>query len=211
MKRKKNISKFPLVEGKTFGRWSVIRHAGVDRYNNALALCECKCGKVRPVMVASLLKKLSQSCGCLKSVHGMSGTPEHSAWRSMNQRCTNPKNKRYDNYGGRGITVCPAWRKSFLAFFKDMGTRPTGCHSIDRINNDGGYSKKNCRWALPQTQMRNRSNSLLIKANGCELTVAEWSRRMGIKRSTLVNRIRLGWKAGDIIKTYPVERKRKLP
>lgn len=87
--------------------------------------------------------------------HGMTKTPEYRAWASMRQRCANPKSARYDNYGGRGISVCDRWQ-SFEAFFADMGPRPTSEHSIDRIDNDGNYEPGNCHWATRSEQQQNK-------------------------------------------------------
>lgn len=90
-----------------------------------------------------------------KTKHGMDGTPTHRAWVSMLQRCMNPRNKNYPNYGGRGITVCAQW-KDFRAFLGDMGERPSPELSLDRIDNDGNYEPGNCRWATRSEQQRNK-------------------------------------------------------
>lgn len=87
-------------------------------------------------------------------MHGMYGTPEYRIWAAMIQRTTDKNRLHYDDWGGRGIKVCPSWRNSFLSFYKDMGKRPTGM-SINRINNDGNYEPGNCEWASMQTQARN--------------------------------------------------------
>lgn len=87
--------------------------------------------------------------------HGMSGTPEYKAWAAMLQRCNNPKEPAYENYGARGISVCDAW-KTFDRFYKDMGSRPSDRHSLDRIDNDGHYTPDNCRWATKSIQQRNQ-------------------------------------------------------
>ena len=93
--------------------------------------------------------------------HGMYGTPEYQVWNDMIQRCNNSKRASYKYYGGRGIQVCPKWKDSFLAFFKDMGKKPGNKSSIDRINNNGNYEPGNCKWSSPKMQVRNRSNTVL--------------------------------------------------
>ena len=87
---------------------------------------------------------------------------EHAAWKSMKQRCCNPKNPNFKYYGGRGISVCQRWRDSSKAFYEDMGPRPAG-HQIDRIDNDGNYEPGNCRWATPLVNSRNRGGRFAKK------------------------------------------------
>ena len=91
-----------------------------------------------------------------REYHGATKTPEHRAWSDMRQRCLNPKNRRYASYGGRGITICPSWSR-FSQFLADMGPRPAG-KSLDREDNGGPYSRKNCRWATPRQQINNQRN-----------------------------------------------------
>jgi len=91
--------------------------------------------------------------------HGLSHIPEYISWTGMKDRCYRPKNEKYHNYGGRGITICDEWVNSFESFIQDMGLRPSPEHSIDRMNNDGNYELNNCRWATNTEQLHNRRDS----------------------------------------------------
>ena len=128
----------------------------------------CDCGQTFSCYAYSVTSGNTRSCGCFKSTlmkkikatHGETrngvSTPEYRCWAKMRERCTYPRHNRWHIYGGRGIAVCEKWEKSFEAFLADMGRKPHPSYSIDRINNDLGYTLENCRWASPKTQANNR-------------------------------------------------------
>lgn len=159
--------------GLTYGRLTVLSElpefidaAGQKRRQ---VRCICSCGASTDVYPANLVKGVTASCGCLSSelklersvTHGMAwAVPEYSVWAGMRNRCTNPQDPNWPRYGGRGIVICKEW-DNFEVFFSDMGSRPSLNHSINRKNNNGNYEPKNCSWATPKEQARNRrSNSL---------------------------------------------------
>ena len=158
--------------GERFGRLKVIGRATpqVDRRRRWRFRwrCRCNCGKEAMVLEDNLKGGRSRSCGCLAQdrrvkaqlKHGFNRRgetlPEYDIWKAMKQRCANPNNISYKHYGARGIKVCRRWERSFLAFIKDVGRRPSPNHSIDRIDNDGDYKPGNVRWATESQQQRNK-------------------------------------------------------
>lgn len=131
--------------------------------------------------------------GLANKVHGMTGSRIHQTWSAMRNRCENKNNREYHRYGGRGISVCRKWSK-FENFYSDMGEPPPGNYSIDRINVNGNYEPRNCRWATPRQQANNRTNNDKITFDGKTKTLMEWSRAIGISQDTLWVRIyRLKW------------------
>ena len=110
----------------------------------------------------------------------------------MKSRCNNPKATGFEFYGGKGITVCPAWQESFWNFYFDMGTRPDG-HSLDRKDFTKGYFKDNCRWATALTQGNNKSDNVVLEHEGTSMNVSEWGRVLGILPNTIQYRLYRGW------------------
>lgn len=123
--------------------------------------------------------------------HGMSRTPEYSAWRHMLHRCYAPQCKEYRNYGGRGITVCDRWKESFSNFYHDMGPRTSPKHSLDRLYNDGNYEPSNCAWRTSKEQGNNRRTCItVILPSGEEVSPETASKILNIKKATLFSRLR---------------------
>lgn len=154
------------LEGRRFGRLVVMHYVGDSHY-----AVKCDCGTHKKVRGFSMTNGATRSCGCLlrevaRKQHVTHGhtrngvrTPEHRAWAAMIQRCCNPRCQEWKNYGGRGIRVCAKWRRSFSAFFADVGARPDPHLSLDRIDNARGYSPGNVRWATSAQQQANKRSS----------------------------------------------------
>lgn len=165
---------FKDLTGLRFGRLVVVERAP-NKGPRTSWLCLCDCGKRAIVIGGSLKQGLTKTCGCgLRNGATIDGeiTPEYRTWRSMKDRCTNPRTKCYDNYGGRGISICPEWLNDFRQFLRDMGPKPSIKHSLDRIDVNGNYEPSNCRWATPKEQARNR-RSRYISANNLEKLLSE--------------------------------------
>jgi hypothetical protein len=135
--------------------------------------------------------------------HGKKWTRVYGIWCAMRSRCGNPNTKFYELYGGRGITVCDRWQK-FDAFLEDMGEPPEG-HSIERIDNDKGYSKDNCKWIPLKDQAKNRRSARMIEAHGKNMTLTEWAEQSGIDAKTIWHRLNYGWSADDAV-TKPIRK-----
>jgi hypothetical protein len=133
---------------------------------------------------------------------------EYGIWWGMVARCEDPRQQNYDRYGGRGIKVCDKWRGSFAAFLADLGPRPSREHTIDRIDNNGNYEPGNVRWATRIEQANNKRTSRTVTALGRTLTMSQWARETGIKRTALDYRINRGW-SPDAALTRPLRANRR--
>lgn len=132
--------------------------------------------------------------------HGMTKSPEYAAWRNLVARCTNPSNPGWLRYGGRGITVCDAWKGDFNAFFDHVGRRPSRLHSLDRIDNSRGYEPGNVRWVTRKHQQRNMRSNVFLTHNGETRCLADWAEHLGLNRSVVKNRYEKGWATADVLR-----------
>jgi hypothetical protein len=188
---------------KRFSRLVVIGRALNGIHGEARWICRCECGREVNVASQSLVRGATKSCGCLSKEmdgrrnwrHGMTKTKERDAWNAMKQRCLNPSNPQYRNYGGRGITVCSRWLESFLNFLEDVGTAPSRgkSWSIERIDNEGNYEPGNCRWATVRDQSRNKRTNVWVYLHGERMLLTHAIDKLGIPRSTVLMRIHRGW------------------
>lgn len=125
--------------------------------------------------------------------HGKTGSKPHKAWAKMRQRCVNKNDRKYKDYGARGIAVCKRWMESFENFYADMGAPPSKKHTLGRIDNDGNYCPENCRWETGFQQANNTRKNKVLIINGEKMTVAEAARKFKIKLDALYGRKRRGW------------------
>jgi hypothetical protein len=201
------------LTGQRFGKLTVLAEVPRTNRRERRWQCRCDCGKEQSLNQRSLRTDRVRSCGCLtrealaksheKHGHasGYRQTRAYSAWAAMLQRCRNPKNPRYSQYGGRGISVCEEWLQ-FEPFLTDLGEPPEG-HSLDRIDNDGNYEPSNVRWSDRISQQNNRRCNHLLTYDGITDTVTGWSRRAGLTAHVIRKRLRLGWSVEDTL-TKPV-------
>ena len=186
------------LSGQRFGRLVALEVIG-RQARAAVWKCRCDCGTYTNVVAASLKRAHTSSCGCLhreksaavNTVHGDWGSGSYQSWHGMMQRCTNPNNKKYSRYGGRGITVCDRW-KDYSAFLEDMGPRPEKL-TIERLDNSKGYSKSNCKWATKAEQNRNHCRNRLLTYQGRSMIAPDWAKELGLPMSCISGRLKRGW------------------
>lgn len=177
------------LTGREFDLLTVEAHAG-SRNGKSLWKCRCKCGKTKTVIASNLTRLLTRSCGRCKGFDIKSS--EYRIWSSMKSRCQNPNHRAYHHYGQRGITVDPRWEQ-FENFLSDMGPKPEGM-SLDRKDNDLGYSPSNCRWATGVEQHNNTRTNRHLTIEGRTQTMAQWARERGLNYRTVKTRLNvLGW------------------
>lgn len=206
----KNKTRIELT-GQIFTYWKVVKFSHIKN-GKAFWFCRCKCGTLKTIGGYLLRSQKSKSCGCFRTeflqqvckdraTHGEGSngkeTPEYRAWCQMKSRCINQNHVQWENYGGRGIRVCKRWMKSYKAFLDDMGRKPNERHSLDRINNDGNYTPKNCRWATPEEQNSNQRKRKYvpkrhITIDGVTKPIKEWINEANCSERTFYRRLSNG-------------------
>lgn len=213
--RRKIYPENPVKVGARFCRLTVVEdgweQVSPTGYKNDMVKVRCDCGGEKFVRPRSLTSGKTMSCGCLakeratelclsRVKHGYARVAPsddrrvYRAYHGMLNRCYNPNAGKYDDYGGRGIYVCDSWRGEggFERFISDMGPKPKGC-SIERIDNDGPYSADNCRWATTREQCNNRRSNVVLSYGGKTQTLTQWCTELGMKFSTVYDRLKRGW------------------
>ena len=197
------------VVGERYGRLLIVSDAVDGPPGRRHVNVKCDCGNTKLARLDGLRSGVIVSCGCKKSEHNLkhghrrngSVDPTYTSWDSMWQRCSNPKSPAYKYYGGRGISVDPRWSE-FSEFKRDMGDRPSG-RTLERLDNDIGYSKSNCVWALPSDQNLNKRST--VRVGGVSLT--KLAREAGMPPSLVRQRVKNGWSVEKALRT-PNQRKR---
>lgn len=185
--------------GKRFGSLTVVSRCENTAKGKCRWMCVCDCGtlKAKPVTTSDLLSGKVRSCGCLYKIsnkgrnktHGLSQSRIFGIWSGMLQRC-----RKHHNYVGRGITVCNEWLHDFKAFYDwSMANGYKENLTIDRIDNDGGYTPENCRWVDMKVQQNNRRNNRIVNYFGINFTISELAQKLNISPSTLHWRVNKGW------------------
>ena len=208
------MSKINNLVGKRFGKLKVIKYNGSNKNGRALWLCKCDCGNTKVIVGNSLINKATISCGCYNKEaarkrrikHDLSYSKLYKVWSGMKTRCYNKNFIYYCNYGGRGIIICDEWLNDFATFYNWAIANGYKDHlTIDRLDVNGNYEPSNCRWATRKEQNNNMTKNIIIKYNGEEKTISQWSTEFNLNRTALYYRIKRGW---DIEKalTTPIKK-----
>lgn len=206
------MSKFVDLTGQKFGKLTVIERvkSPTNSDHHAYWICKCACGNYVVVIGKDLRNNHTRSCGCLRKqrvgethrTHGKSKDRLFFVWQSMINRCNNEKDKSYNYYGGRGITVCDEWRKFEPFCDWVMANGYNDSLTIERNDVNGNYEPTNCRWATRKEQANNTRRNHLITYNGKSQTISQWAEEYNMKYSTLSSRLnKLRWGVEKALKT----------
>jgi hypothetical protein len=205
-----------VTPGERYGKLVIVSDVEQAKGEKRLVLCKCDCGNTKIIPLRHLRYGVTKSCGCLKkgavNNHGVANYKSrlYKIWDDMKQRTENPKNKRYEIYGERGIKICSEWRYDFPAFKEwALNNGYSDTLTIDRIDANRGYEPSNCRWVTLKVQANNRRNNVLITYHGVTHTISEWSDITGIRYCNIKDRYRRGLPLEQVffyghLRDYPV-------
>ena len=200
-------TRYNLV-GKLFGNSIVLCKFGKTKNNDTIWSLKCKCGQTYQATTGHLNANRAKQCQICSAIIANSAGIKHgdsprgkssltySTWEGIIRRCNNKNSPHYERYGGRGIKVCKKWLK-YENFKNDMGDRPSNKYSIERIDNNKGYNKGNCRWATRLEQMQNVHTNVRLLIKGEKISLHAAARKYNISPSTLIYRIRRQGKKPD--------------
>lgn len=188
------MAKFIDITGDKYGRLTPLKYLG-----NRMWECKCDCGEIKVVSSNHMRRGLVKSCGCLnrdqphKTIHGDRQTRLYKIWIDMRQRCSNPNNSAYKNYGGRGVRVCSEWNDYQVFKAWAMGNGYDENLTIERVDVDGGYNPDNCEWITRKDQGFNRRNNHVLTYNGETKTLTEWCNELNLSYDMVRGRLKRGW------------------
>lgn len=199
------------LTGRKFGRLTVLERAENTNDGYPKWKCVCDCGNEVVVKGSNLRQGRSTSCGCYQKeytikrsiTHGGCGTRLYRIWLAIKKRCYNENSANYNNYGGRGISMCEAWKNSFEPFHDwAVENGYSDDLSIDRVDVNGNYEPSNCRWATTEEQANNRTDNHRITYNGKTQTISRWAEELGFSHYTIRSRLnQLGWTVEEALST----------
>lgn len=209
------LGKFIDLTGKRFGKLVVVERIE-NKGKRVCWKCKCDCGNIKNVLSTHLVSGSINNCGCLKKLilsnknktHGKSYTKLYRTYQHMKDRCYRKNDKRYKNYGGRGIKICDEWKNNFMNFYNwaiNNGYQEN--LTIDRININGDYTPFNCRWVTWKEQANNTTRNHYIEYNNEKHTIAEWSNILNISSKVLQIRLKRGWSIEETLKTKKGEKR----
>lgn len=206
--------------GQKFGRLTVLERTENNKWGQSRWLCQCDCGNKTIVSGIDLNRGHTKSCGCynlelakerlpVKRTHLLSGTHLYNVWALMKQRCFNNNDSNYDNYGGRGITVCDEWLDSENFFEWAMSTGYENGKTLDRINNNGNYEPNNCKWSTPKEQGRNKRNNIHVDLDGETYVLSELAEMYDLPYPTVWQRYKQGDRGERLIRPIEIKHRPK--
>lgn len=202
-------------KGQKYNRLTLIRFERKNKYHHSFWLCKCDCGTEKIVNVSQVKSGAIKSCGCLNKelsrkrlmestqTHGYANKERlYDIWKNMKRRCYDKSNKRYENYGGKGVIVCDEWKNDYLSFRKWAYANGYNDElTIDRIDVNGNYEPSNCKWSSWKEQMNNQTRNRFLAYKGKTMTMSQWAELLGLTYGAMNHRVQRGWSMERIVNT----------